>query len=84
MHPQLSQTSFLELYFSPLLLSLVSNLMGTQQTMMGLHNLLVEPLERSFGLDWHRDSIKASVNEEDEKALLDDHLNSHPGIQWNL
>ncbi|KAG0150761.1 hypothetical protein CROQUDRAFT_668377 [Cronartium quercuum f. sp. fusiforme G11] len=85
MHPELDQRAFLEFYFSTSLLNLVTGLTSSKELMLGLHNLLVEPIAHDhFELDWHRDSIKASTSEKEERVLLEAHLAAHPGIQWNL
>ncbi|MBW0506858.1 hypothetical protein O181_046573 [Austropuccinia psidii MF-1] len=86
MHPGLNQPAFAELYFSPSMLGLTAHLSeqsSEDDAMVGLFNLLVEPQEHHFELEWHRDSIKSNITEAEEQELLKAKT-KFTGVQWNL
>ena len=45
-----------------------------------MFNLLVNPLEKDYALSWHRDDVKATADEFEERQRL---AIDHHGIQWN-
>jgi len=47
---------------------------------MELFNVLVHPLRSDFALCWHRDDIRNTADEDEERALLEVR---HYGVQWN-
>jgi len=47
---------------------------------MELFNILVNPVRSEFALCWHRDDVKGSANEDEERAAL---AVQHHGVQWN-
>ncbi|GFZ49812.1 hypothetical protein JCM24511_07215 [Saitozyma sp. JCM 24511] len=49
-------------------------------THLELFNLLVNPLEKTYALSWHRDDIKPTVSPSEESEALGI---KHHGIQWN-
>ncbi|KAI9629932.1 hypothetical protein KEM48_012463 [Puccinia striiformis f. sp. tritici PST-130] len=86
MHPALAQPAFASFYFStPMteIVGLLSDMSPDEHTMAGLHNLLVEPLNHRFALSWHRDTIKSSVDEDEERQGLTSKA-QYGGVQWNL
>lgn len=54
--------------------------MRTQLIPLELFNLLVNPLEKTYALSWHRDDIKPTVSASEESEALGI---KHHGIQWN-
>lgn len=45
-----------------------------------MFNILVNPLEKTYKLGWHRDDVKATATPEEEDEAL---KIKHHGIQWN-
>ncbi|KNZ62058.1 hypothetical protein VP01_1319g4 [Puccinia sorghi] len=86
MHPGLEQPAFAGFYFSTRMVELTSRLgemCPEEDAMAGLLNLLVEPQHHKFQLSWHRDTIKSSVDEQEERQRLSSKA-QHAGVQWNL
>ncbi|OAV96764.1 hypothetical protein PTTG_04384 [Puccinia triticina 1-1 BBBD Race 1] len=86
MHPTLEQPAFAAFYFSHSMLELTGHLTDMspgEHTIAGLHNLLVEPRDHHFALNWHRDTIKSSVDEEEERRRLSSKA-KYGGVQWNV
>ncbi|KAK3332168.1 hypothetical protein B0T19DRAFT_456738 [Cercophora scortea] len=91
--PQADRQAFQNLYFSPRILSIASQLLlapapGTEDNgkedvlVMELCNMLVRP-STPFALRWHRDDIPWSASAVDEEARLDITKPIHH-TQWNL
>ncbi|EFP87088.1 hypothetical protein PGT21_013012 [Puccinia graminis f. sp. tritici] len=86
MHPALGQPAFAAFYFSAPMVELtghLSDMSPDEHTIAGLHNLLLEPLDHHFALSWHRDTIKSTVDEEEERQKLSSKA-KYGGVQWNL
>ncbi|KAF7795925.1 hypothetical protein EIP86_007092 [Pleurotus ostreatoroseus] len=82
MHPQLGERAFAEWYTSDELLSVVKELLscGEEDLQMELFNMLINPLDHEFALRWHRDDVKESATEQEEREAL---TLWHHGVQWN-
>jgi hypothetical protein len=52
----------------------------TDQNVVELFNLLVNPLHKTYALSWHRDDVKATATPSEETEAL---AIKHYGIQWN-
>ncbi|KAJ3861084.1 MAG: hypothetical protein NXY57DRAFT_1005446 [Lentinula lateritia] len=84
MHPDLQGSAivFSNWYTSDDLTRACADLLhcGEEDLQLELFNLLINPLEHSFALRWHRDDVKENALPEEEQAALD---KWHTGIQWN-
>ncbi|WVQ84766.1 hypothetical protein IAT38_006923 [Cryptococcus sp. DSM 104549] len=82
MHPDLEERVFAEWYGSEGILEVSAALMGSriEDMQFELFNLLINPLDASYSLVWHRDDVKPDVSpaEELQALLVDRH-----GVQWN-
>lgn len=72
MHPDLGEPAFAEWYTSDALLNVVQELLQSkaEDLQMELFNLLINPTSRRFHLSWHRDDIKATATEDEERVAL--------------
>lgn len=52
----------------------------TNNYIVELFNLLINPQDSDFDLTWHRDSVPAETDEEKEREIL---AIPHYGTQWN-
>jgi hypothetical protein len=83
MHPSLPHhDTFAQFYGSAPLLDIAAHLLSTKISNMQLElfNLLIEPSDHYFALGWHRDDIRADVEEDKELERLGAPTS---GIQWN-
>lgn len=85
LHPDLGPMTepFEQCYALPKLLDVAADILQTDRDglSMELFNMLINPLT-DFGLDWHRDTIRAEASPEEEaKELLSD---PYAGTQFNL
>ncbi|KAJ3848401.1 hypothetical protein EV368DRAFT_49361 [Lentinula lateritia] len=84
MHPDLQEYAmvFSNWYTSDDLTRVCADILhcGEEDLQLELFNLLINPLEHSFALRWHRDDVKENALPEEEQAALDEW---HTGIQWN-
>jgi len=84
LHPDLGEDSktFLKWYCGDELGGVAKDLLGCKDDdlQMELFNILVNPNSQSFALRWHRDDVKGTATEEEERKALDV---THYGIQWN-
>ncbi|ETW76383.1 hypothetical protein HETIRDRAFT_389387, partial [Heterobasidion irregulare TC 32-1] len=82
MHPDLGEPAFANWYSSHKLREAVKELLGCSDDdlQMELFNLLINPESHEFALRWHRDDVKATASEEEEREAL---AVWHHGIQWN-
>ncbi|KAH9939642.1 uncharacterized protein BXZ73DRAFT_43488 [Epithele typhae] len=82
MHPDLGETVFARWYTSDALLDVVEQLMGCGEDdlQMELFNMLINPTSHSFALRWHRDDVRETATEEEEREAL---AVWHHGVQWN-
>ncbi|KAE9399678.1 hypothetical protein BT96DRAFT_919984 [Gymnopus androsaceus JB14] len=84
MHPDLGKPGviFSHWYTSDALTRACAELLqcGEEDLQLELFNLLINPLEHSFALRWHRDDVKENALPEEEKVALDQW---HSGVQWN-
>ncbi|KAJ4490683.1 hypothetical protein J3R30DRAFT_3279125 [Lentinula aciculospora] len=84
MHPDLGESAvvFSNWYTSDDLTRICAELLqcGEEDLQLELFNLLINPLEHSFALRWHRDDVKENALPEQEQAALD---KWHTGVQWN-
>ncbi|EIN04435.1 hypothetical protein PUNSTDRAFT_146419 [Punctularia strigosozonata HHB-11173 SS5] len=82
MHPDLHEPAFAKWYTSDPLVHAAAELLECEEgdLQMELFNLLINPLSHEFALRWHRDDVKETASEEEERAALSvwDH-----GVQWN-
>lgn len=74
LHPEMpGRSSFASCYFSPAILAVAEELLGTKpdsdELVMELFNLLVAP-EKDFELRWHRDDISEHASAAEEVELL--------------
>ncbi|KAI0065178.1 hypothetical protein BV25DRAFT_1822294 [Artomyces pyxidatus] len=82
MHPDLAEPVFAEFYTSPELRAAVKLLLDCQDEhlQMELFNLLINPASHDFALRWHRDDVKETASEQEERNAL---IAWHHGVQWN-
>lgn len=82
MHPDLHQPVFAQWYGSEDMLDVSAALMGVTRDAMQfeLFNILINPLEKNYALSWHRDDVKATATEDEEREAL---AIKHHTIQWN-
>ncbi|ODV95715.1 hypothetical protein PACTADRAFT_50397 [Pachysolen tannophilus NRRL Y-2460] len=85
LHPELGELSkpFHDFYASDKILAVAGDILKTDKygLSMELLNMLINPLT-DFELDWHRDTIKPEVSEEEEAELL--LKDQYDGAQFNL
>jgi len=82
MHPELGQSAFAKWYTSDPLIDVVKQLLNCQENylQMELFNLLINPVSHDFALCWHRDDVKETATEAEEREALQIW---HHGVQWN-
>jgi len=82
MHPDLGEPIFSDWYTSDPLLRTICDLMECEddRLQMELFNLLINPESHEFALRWHRDDIRETASEDEERQGLS--IWNH-GIQWN-
>ncbi|TDL16307.1 hypothetical protein BD410DRAFT_795511 [Rickenella mellea] len=82
MHPDLGETAFAKWYCSDEVVNVVKELLQCEEDklQMELFNLLINPSEHAFALRWHRDDVKESATEDEEREAL---AKWHHGVQWN-
>ncbi|CAO1620831.1 unnamed protein product [Sympodiomycopsis kandeliae] len=83
MHPDLPHYErYQEFYSQAQFLSIAANLMecAEEELQMELFNLLINPTQHYFNLNWHRDDIKSDVDPHSEARIL---ATNPFGIQWN-
>ncbi|GJJ14264.1 hypothetical protein Clacol_008528 [Clathrus columnatus] len=82
MHPDLQSPEFVRWYTGDRLCNVVKELMNCSDDdlQMELFNILINPESHDFALRWHRDDVKETATEEEEREALG---KSHYGIQWN-
>ncbi|KAI9455672.1 hypothetical protein BJY52DRAFT_1121710 [Lactarius psammicola] len=82
MHPLLGEPAFAQWYAGDAVRGAAKTLLGCQDDhlQMELFNILVHPLRSDFALCWHRDDIRNSADEDEERASL---KVRHYGVQWN-
>ncbi|KAI9439363.1 hypothetical protein H4582DRAFT_2076056 [Lactarius indigo] len=82
MHPALGEPAFGRWYAGDAVRGAAKTLLGCQDDhlQMELFNILVHPLRSDFALCWHRDDIRNSADEDEERASLEVR---HYGVQWN-
>jgi len=82
MHPDLGEPAFAKFYASQELRDAARLLLDCQyeNLQMELFNLLINPESHDFALRWHRDDVKESATEQEEREALG---KSYHGIQWN-
>jgi len=84
LNPDLGEDSkvFLKWYCGDEIVGIARELLKCQEEdlQMELFNILVNPKSQSFALRWHRDDVKGSATEEEERKAL---AVTHYGVQWN-
>ncbi|KIJ43903.1 hypothetical protein M422DRAFT_75495 [Sphaerobolus stellatus SS14] len=82
MHPDLGAEEFVKWYTSDAVVDIAKKLMACDEDdlQMELFNILINPESHNFALRWHRDDIRETASEEEEKTALGI---SHYGVQWN-
>ncbi|KAF8530103.1 hypothetical protein BU17DRAFT_36078 [Hysterangium stoloniferum] len=82
MHPDLGAPEFIRWYTSDGIVNVAKALLGCDEEdlQMELFNLLINPDSHDFALRWHRDDIRETATEEEEREALEV---SHHGVQWN-
>ncbi|KAH9009429.1 hypothetical protein EDB83DRAFT_2453821 [Lactarius deliciosus] len=82
MHPALGEPAFARWYAGDAMRGAAQMLLGCQDDhlQMELFNILVHPLRSDFALCWHRDDIRNTADEDEERASLQVR---HYGVQWN-
>ncbi|KAI0247337.1 hypothetical protein BJV78DRAFT_1246615 [Lactifluus subvellereus] len=82
MHPALGEPVFARWYAGEAVRAAARVLLACRndELQMELFNILVNPAHSEFALCWHRDDIKASASEDEERAAL---AVRHYGVQWN-
>ncbi|THH13151.1 hypothetical protein EW146_g7029 [Bondarzewia mesenterica] len=88
MHPELGEPAFAKWYSSKELRGAVEELLACQDEnlQMELFNLLINPESHEFALRWHRDDVKTTATDEEEREALEiwNHGNLRfVEIQWN-
>lgn len=82
MHPDLKEPAFTRWYTSQPLLAAATELLacGEDELQMELFNLLINPESHAFALRWHRDDVRETATEDEEREAL---ALWHHGVQWN-
>ncbi|KAI0357114.1 hypothetical protein OH77DRAFT_1422622 [Trametes cingulata] len=82
MHPDLGDPAFARWYTSDALVNVVKELLGCEEDelQMELFNMLINPTWNSFALRWHRDDVRETATEDEEREALSIW---HHGTQWN-
>ncbi|KIP04423.1 hypothetical protein PHLGIDRAFT_120730 [Phlebiopsis gigantea 11061_1 CR5-6] len=82
MHPDLGEPAFVKWYTSDMFVKAVLGLLCCKEDelQMELFNMLINPTSHDFALRWHRDDVKETAGEEEERDALS---KWHFGIQWN-
>lgn len=82
MNPALGEPAFTEWYGSEKLIATICEILEVkkEELQLELFNLLINPVEKVYGLEWHRDCIAVKVDEEEELTKL---AIPHYGTQWN-
>ncbi|KAI0822153.1 hypothetical protein BC628DRAFT_1391219 [Trametes gibbosa] len=82
MHPDLGEPAFARWYTSDPLVNAVRELLGCEEDVlqMELFNMLINPTSNSFALRWHRDDVRETATEDEERIALSIW---HHGTQWN-
>ncbi|KZT20035.1 hypothetical protein NEOLEDRAFT_894387 [Neolentinus lepideus HHB14362 ss-1] len=82
MHPDLGEPVFARWYTSDAQTRVVQELLEcpAENLQMELFNMLINPNAHNFALRWHRDDVKETATEEEERSALGVW---HYGVQWN-
>ncbi|OCH85383.1 hypothetical protein OBBRIDRAFT_838987 [Obba rivulosa] len=82
MHPALGEPVFAKWYTSRPLLDAAEALLECREDelQMELFNLLINPESHAFALRWHRDDVRETATEDEEREAL---AVWHHGVQWN-
>ncbi|KAF8582427.1 hypothetical protein K439DRAFT_1413370 [Ramaria rubella] len=82
MHPDLGAPEFVRWYTSDGVVGIAKELLRCDEKdlQMELFNLLINPESHDFALRWHRDDIRESATEQEEREALEV---SQYGVQWN-
>ncbi|KAH7930076.1 hypothetical protein BV22DRAFT_1001524 [Leucogyrophana mollusca] len=82
MHPDLGEPAFAKWYTSDGLVDAATQLLDCKEEslQMELFNLLINPESHDFALRWHRDDVRETATEEEERKALG--IWNH-GVQWN-
>ncbi|KAL9932014.1 hypothetical protein V8E36_009075 [Tilletia maclaganii] len=91
MSPSLPHSERFTAFYGARVLDVSSALLGVPipQMQLELFNLLINPTQHAFALGWHRDDIKATIDEAEERRILiaDQAVagaaKDGGGIQWN-